>query len=155
LPRLAGWWGHHEKERFQMKKGFVPMPGVDGWQLSNFPVLTGAAHLASLDIFDRAGMAALRRKSLKLTGYLERLLLAMNHHGNAFTIITPADPSSRGCQLSLRMNHLRGLRVFKAITRKGVIADWREPDVIRVAPVPLYNSYVDVYRFAEIFAEAL
>lgn len=155
LPRMAGWWGHREKDRFQMKKGFVPMPGVDGWQLSNFPVLTGAAHLASLDIFDRAGMPALRKKSVQLTGYLELLLRSIPGNEDAFTLITPSDPAARGCQLSILMHPGKGRRVFNAITRKGVIADWREPNVIRVAPVPLYNSFEDVYEFARLFREAL
>lgn len=155
LPRMAGWWGHHEGERFQMKKGFIPMPGVDGWQLSNFPVLTGAAHLASLDLFDKAGIKALRKKSLRLTGYLESLLMEINHQKKAFTLITPLEPERRGCQLSLLMAPGEGHRVFKTITRKGIIADWREPNVIRVAPVPLYNSFEDVYRFAETFDKAL
>lgn len=155
LPRMAGWWGHHEGERFQMKKGFIPMAGVDGWQLSNFPVLTGAAHLASLDLFDRAGMNALRKKSLRLTGYLESLLMEINHRKKAFTVVTPLDPSQRGCQLSLLMAPGEGHRVFKSITRHGVIADWREPNVIRIAPVPLYNTFEDVYRFATIFDKAL
>lgn len=155
LPRMAGWWGHQEKERFQMKKGFIPMPGIDGWQLSNFPVLTGAAHLASLEIFDCTGMVALRKKSVKLTGLLESLLLAIPENEKAFSIITPSDPSARGCQLSILMNSRLGRRVFKNLTRHGVIADWREPDVIRVAPVPLYNSFEEVYQFARLFREAL
>jgi kynureninase len=155
LPRLAGWWGHNEKDRFKMKKGFIAMPGVDGWQLSNFPVLTGAAHLASLEIFSQAGMPALRRKSIQLTGYLRWLLAAIDPDVKHYAIITPDEESSRGCQLSILMNHRNGKRVFDAITRKGVIADWREPDVIRIAPVPLYNTFEDVYRFAGIFAESL
>jgi kynureninase len=155
LPRMAGWWGHQEKVRFQMKKGFIPMPGIDGWQLSNFPVLTGAAHLASLEIFDRTGMVALRKKSVKLTGLLESLLLAIPESEKSFSIITPSDPSARGCQLSILMNSRLGRRVFKNLTRHGVIADWREPDVIRVAPVPLYNSFEEVYQFARLFREAL
>jgi kynureninase len=154
LARMAGWWGHQEKERFKMKKGFTPMAGVDGWQLSNFPVLTGAAHLASLAIFDEAGMKALRAKSLALTAYLEFLLKGIDPTAEKFTIITPTDPASRGCQLSILMKR-NGRKVFDAITSKGVIADWREPDVIRVAPVPLYNSFEDVYRFADILGKAI
>lgn len=152
LPRMAGWWGHAEKERFQMRKGFIPMPGVDGWQLSNFPVFSGAAHLASLEIFNQTSMAALRKKSVALTGYLEFLLrsIASAH----FEIITPSDPAQRGCQLSLLMKS-NGRRIFDRITREGVIADWRAPDVIRVAPVPLYNSFNDVFQFYQIFKEAL
>lgn len=155
LPRMAGWWGHREMDRFKMRSEFIPMPGVDGWQLSNFPVLTGAAHLASLDIFEQAGIVALRKKSVKLTGYLEKLLQAIDPKNEVFTIITPSDPAERGCQLSILMSPTHGLRLFKAISRKGVIADWREPDVIRVAPVPLYNSFEDVYRFAKIFENSL
>lgn len=155
LPRMAGWWGHEERDRFKMKKGFIAMDGVDGWQLSNFPVLTGAAHLASLEIFSEAGMPALRKKSVQLTGYLAYLLDTIDPSGRHYSVITPGDKSARGCQLSILMNHRRGKRVFDAITKQGVIADWREPDVIRVAPVPLYNTYEDVYRFATIFAESL
>ena len=154
LERMAGWWGHNEKERFKMRKGFAPMPGVDGWQLSNFPVLTGAAHLAALAIFDEAGMKALRTKSLALTGYLEFLLKGIDLGGEHFTLLTPHDPSSRGCQLSILMRR-NGRKIFNVITSKGVIADWREPDVIRVAPVPLYNSFEDVYRFVEILGKAI
>ncbi len=155
LPRMAGWWGHQERDRFKMKKGFIAMDGVDGWQLSNFPVLTGAAHLASLEIFSEAGMPALRKKSVQLTGYLAYLLDTIDPSGRHYSVITPSDKSARGCQLSILMNHRRGKRAFDAITKQGVIADWREPDVIRVAPVPLYNTYEDVYRFATIFAESL
>ncbi|MDZ4716591.1 MAG: kynureninase [Cytophagales bacterium] len=154
LPRMAGWWGHREANRFEMKKGFQAMDGVDGWQISNFPVLTGAAHLAALSQFDGAGIKPLRTKSLKLTGYLHYLLRLIDATGKQFTIITPEDPASRGCQLSLLMKQ-KGRAVFQAISRKGVIADWREPNVIRIAPVPLYNSFEDVYRFTEIFARAL
>ncbi len=154
LPRLAGWWGHQEKVRFQMKKGFDPIPGADGWQVSNFPVFSGAAHLASLDIFERATMPALRRKSLLLTGFLEYLLHESDPEGKFFTIITPADPTARGCQLSILMKK-DGKKVFKRLEKEGVITDWREPDVIRVAPVPLYNTFEEVYQFVEIFNHAL
>lgn len=154
LPRLAGWWGHDESQRFQMKKGFVPMPGVDGWQLSNFPVLNGAALLASLELFDKAGMKALRKKSLLLTSYLEFLLLSIDPLQDHFTIITPKDPAQRGCQLSILMKK-DGRKVFNKITHLGVIADWREPNVIRTAPVPLYNTFEDVYQFSAILKGAL
>lgn len=154
LLRLAGWWGHDEANRFKMKKGFHPMPGVDGWQLSNFPVLTGAAHLASLAIFEEAGMKALRAKSLLLTGYLSDLLRALDPEEKKFMMITPSEPSSRGCQISILMKQ-KGRKVFDSITRRGVIADWREPNVIRVAPIPLYNRFADVFHFTEIFADAL
>ncbi|MBX2964219.1 MAG: kynureninase [Cyclobacteriaceae bacterium] len=154
LPRFSGWWGHHEKERFQMKKGFVPMPGVDGWQLSNFPVLAGAAHLASLEIFQEAGIKNLKKKSVQLTGYLEFLLKQIDPENNIFTILTPSNPNERGCQLSIYMKQ-NGKRIFSAITKAGVLADWREPNVIRVAPVPLYNTFEEVYRFSEILKKAI
>ncbi len=155
LTRMAGWWGHRERERFQMKKGFLPMSGVDGWQLSNFPVMNGAAHLASLEIFDEAGIKPLRKKSIALTGYLEFLLEAIEGGQGFFQVITPRDPASRGCQLSILTTGTQGKRIFDRLTRKGVIADWREPNVIRVAPVPLYNTFEDVFRFATLFAHAL
>jgi kynureninase len=154
LPRFAGWWGHTEKDRFQMKKGFIPMPGVDGWQLSNFPVLPGAALLASLEIFQQAGIKNLRKKSVLLTGYLEHLLNELNKTGEYFSILTPKNPNERGCQLSIFMKQ-NGKQVFNALTKAGVIADWREPNVIRVAPVPLYNTFEDVFRFYEIFKRAV
>ena len=154
LPRLAGWWGHHEKDRFQMKKGFIPMPGADGWQLSNFPVLSGAALLASLQVFEKAGIYNLRKKSVLLTGYLEFLLNQITNLRESFSVITPTDPMQRGCQLSIQM-HQNGKSVFQKLTRAGIIADWREPGVIRVAPVPLYNRFEDVFEFVKIFKAAL
>lgn len=154
LPRFAGWWGHNEQERFQMKKGFQPMPGVDGWQLSNFPVLPGAALLASLEIFQQAGIKNLVKKSIQLTEYLEYLLKETDSTGKKFVILTPSEKTERGCQLSIYMKQ-SGKKVFNALTRAGVIADWREPNVIRVAPVPLYNTFEDVFRFGEIFRKAL
>ncbi len=154
LPRFAGWWGHNQKERFKMQKGFKPMEGVDGWQLSNFPVLSGAAQLASLEIFDEVGMSALRKKSLQLTGYLEYLLKSVDHFEDYFSIITPSDKNQRGCQLSILMKK-NGKKVFDRLTKAGVIADWREPDVIRVAPVPLYNTFEEVFLFAQIFTNAI
>lgn len=130
------------------------MVGADGWQLSNFPVLSGAAQLASLQIFDEVGINALRKKSLLLTDYLEFLLKSIESFENYFQIITPSNAKARGCQLSLLMKK-NGKKVFDRITKGGVIADWREPDVIRVAPVPLYNSFEDVFRFSEIFRNAI
>lgn len=153
LPRLAGWWGHDEQARFQMKKEFNPMPGADGWQLSNYPIISGAAHLASLDLFDKAGIKNLRKKSLLLTGFMEYLLKSIPDSDQLFTIITPANADARGCQLSLLMKKA-GKKVFEQITKAGVIADWREPDVIRVAPVPMYNSFEDVFQFVEVFKKA-
>lgn len=154
LPRFAGWWGHNESDRFQMKKGFKPMTGADGWQLSNFPILSGAAHLASLEIFQEAGIKNLRKKSELLTGYLEFLLNEADPKHKTFQLLTPASAKERGCQLSLFMKK-NGKKIFQKLTKGGVIADWREPDVIRVAPVPLYNTFEEVYRFAEIFRKAV
>ncbi|MEO7990042.1 MAG: kynureninase [Chryseolinea sp.] len=154
LPRFAGWWGHNEEERFQMKKGFKPMAGADGWQLSNVPIFQSAAHLASLEIFKQAGIKNLRTKSILLTGYLEFLLNEIDSSKKQFTIITPQNPDERGCQLSILMKQ-NGRKVFDRITKAGVIADWREPDVIRIAPVPLYNSFEDVFVFTQIFKRSL
>ena len=150
LPRFAGWWGHNEKERFEMKKGFQPIEGIDGWQLSNVPILTGAAHLASLQIFKEAGMKNLRKKSLLLTGFLEFLLNEIDPSKKHFEILTPSHPAERGCQLSIFIKR-DGKKIFDKLTKAGVIADWREPNVIRVAPTPLYNSFEEVWRFAEVF----
>lgn len=150
LPRFAGWWGHDEKERFLMRKGYIPMQGADGWQISNAQVFASAAHLASLEIFDEAGIDRLRAKSLQLTAYLEYLLRQKDPDSQLFKIITPTDPAQRGCQLSLLMQR-DGKAIFDHLSQNGVIADWREPNVIRVAPVPLYNSFVDVYRLAGMF----
>lgn len=154
LPRFAGWWGHNQKERFAMKKGFHGMTGADGWQLSNHPVLQGAAHLASLEIIHEAGMKALRKKSVQLTGYLEFWLNTIDPENHYYKLLTPANPNERGCQLSLFMIQ-NGKKVFERLAGAGVIADWREPNVMRLAPVPLYNSFEDVFRFAEIFIKAL
>lgn len=147
--RLAGWWGHDKSSRFMMEPDFIPIPTAESWQMSNAPVLSMAAHKASLDIFDEAGMPQLIAKSKKLTGYLNDLLLeilALSEHKGLFSIITPA---ARGCQLSL-LFHRDGKAVFNYLNDQGVIADWREPNVIRIAPAPLYNTYTDVLRFAEI-----
>jgi len=154
LNRFAGWWGHNESERFLMKKGFKPMPGADGWQLSNVNVISTAAHLASLEIFDEVGMDALRVKSLKLTGYMEFLVNELSGEDQVFEIITPSNPAERGCQLSI-FCHKNGKLLFDALTQEGVISDWREPNVIRVAPVPLYNTFEDVYHFTRILRESL
>ena len=154
LPRLAGWWGHDEKERFLMKKGFNAMKGVDGWQLSNHPILLGAAHLAALEIFEEAGMKNVRRKSEQLTGYLEFILNSMDPRHEVYQQLTPADPKARGCQLSLFMKR-DGRKIFNRLLKGGVIADWREPDVIRLAPVPLYNTFEEVFRFGRCFGKAL
>ncbi len=154
LIRLAGWWGHQEKDRFMMKKGFIPMPGADGWQLSNFPVMAGAVHLASLEIFEEAGIRNLRKKSVQLTGFLEFLLKSIKQNSDYFTIITSRHPDERGCQLSILIKK-NGKKIFDSISQAGVMADWREPDVIRVAPVPLYNTYEEVFQFVGILTKAL
>jgi kynureninase len=149
LVRLAGWWGHDPSDRFQMKKGFRPMAGAGGWQLSNAQIFPMAIHRVSLDLVDRAGgMAALRRKSELLTGYLEFLINELRLPKARLEIITPADPAQRGCQLSLLV-HERGRELFDFLAARGIIADWREPNVIRLAPVPLYNSFEDVRRAGE------
>lgn len=154
LPRFAGWWGHDEGQRFLMEKGFVPMYGVDGWQLSNSDVLGLAAHQASLDVFQEAGMENLRQKSEALTGYLEFLIEKISGESGVLEIITPKDPAQRGCQLSLHI-HRGGKDVFDEWYNHGVVGDWRNPNVIRLAPTPLYNSFMDVFRFAQILEQSL
>ncbi|WP_046244445.1 kynureninase [Hymenobacter terrenus] len=152
LVRLAGWWGHDPSDRFQMKKGFRPMAGAAGWQLSNAQIFPMAIHRASLDIVDRAGgMAALRRKSERLTEQLETLIRELALPSAQLEIITPADPAQRGCQLSVLV-HQRGRELFDFLASQGIIADWREPNVIRLAPVPLYNSFEDVHRVGKALA---
>ncbi len=149
IPRFAGWWGHDENERFQMKKGFKPMRGAAGWQLSNAQIFSFAAHKASLDIFDQAGMDALRTKSLQLTAYLEQVLTEAQSDRSQYRIITPSNPAARGCQLSL-LTDQRGKALFEYLSENGVVADWREPNVIRFAPVPLYSSFEDVWRLGKL-----
>lgn len=157
LPRFAGWWGYEKDTRFQMEAGFKPMKGAEGWQLSNAPVLGMAAHLASLDVFDEVGMKKLRAKSEQLTAYLEEIIQDISNRYQdqcSFEIITPKDKSQRGAQLSI-LAHGRGKAMFESLTKQGVIADWREPNVIRIAPVPLYNSFTDIYRFGECLEKAI
>ncbi len=152
LPRFAGWWGHDKETRFLMDDEFVPIKGAEGWQLSNPPIFQLAALRASLDIFEEAGMKNLREKSVKLTNYLEFLLSEINDE--RISIITPKNESERGCQLSIRVKDA-DKNLYNEITKRGVIGDWREPDVIRVAPVPLYNSFADVWKFAETLKNCL
>jgi kynureninase len=151
LPRFSGWWGHDEAARFQMEPDFRPIPGAEGWQISNPPIMALAPLRASMEIFSEAGMDRLRAKSVTLTAYMEFLLdqLPSSHA----SIITPRDPSRRGAQLSIRIPR-NGRALCAALAAEGVIGDWREPDVFRVAAVPLYNSYLDVYRFAQRFAQS-
>lgn len=148
IPRFSGWWGHDKTTRFKMGPEFKAIPSAEGWQLSNPPILALAPLLASLEIFDSAGMPTLREKSLQLTGYLAFLL--QQRLPEQIRIVTPLEPAQRGCQLSLRVSSGDGRAVFQALEDNGVTCDWREPDAIRVAPVPLYNSYMDVYRFVDI-----
>ena len=151
LPRFAGWWGHNKERRFKMEKGFNPIPTAEGWQLSNAPVLSMAVHKASLDIFDDAGIEQLHQKRKSLAGYLHFVLHEINDRQpeKVLEIITPAGENERGCQVSILMLK-DGKMIFDELTKQGVFADWREPNVIRVAPVPLYNSFEDIYRFGEI-----
>ncbi len=141
IVRFAGWWGHDEKERFLMKKGFKPMEGAAGWQLSNAQIFPMAIHKASLEIFAEAGIENLRAKSEKLTGFLEFILQDFKEY---LTIITPNDPKQRGCQLSIIVKE-NGKALFDYLCSQNIIPDWREPDVIRMSPVPLYNSFEDVF----------
>jgi len=147
-PRFAGWWGHDKTTRFKMGPQFVAIPGAEGWQLSNPPILALAPLRVSLDIFQQAGIENLRKKSIKLTAYLETLI--KQELQNTLSIATPENPDQRGCQLSLRVNAGReqGRALFEALSAQGIIGDWREPDVIRISPTPLYNNYSDVLRFA-------
>jgi kynureninase len=150
LPRLAGWWGHDPEARFQMRPGFQPAPGAEGWQLSNAQIFPLALHRAALALVDEAGgIEVLRAKSEQLTGYLDELLRGLDLPTDVLEIITPADPAQRGCQLSLLATR-NGRALFDALTQEGIVADWREPNVIRIAPVPLYNSFEDVWRFADV-----
>jgi len=153
--RLAGWWGHEGATRFRMAPGFVPSEGADGWQLSNPPILSAAPLLASLALFEEAGMEALRRKSLAQGALLLEGLDA--HFADALQLVTPREPARRGCQLSLRVlaGAAAGRRLFAALEADGVVADWREPDIIRVAPVPLYNRYADVVALLQALRRAL
>lgn len=153
LPRFAGWWGTPPDDRFLMKKGFQPDYGADGWQLSNAPVLAMAVQNISLDIYNEAGRDRLIHKQKDLTAYLEFVLNDISARAESinFEIITPKE---RGSQLSI-LTHGSGKALFNKISEKGVVADWREPNVIRIAPVPLYNSFTDVYRFGQIIEESL
>lgn len=152
IPRFEGWWGHDKETRFLMGDTFQPMPTAEAWQLSNAPVFSMTPLLASLELFAAIGMTKLTRKSNLLTSYMEYLLLEIDT--DRIRIITPSTPADRGCQLSIQVKN-GNKDLFDTITQKGVIADWREPDVIRVAPVPLYNSFEDVYQFVQILKESL
>ncbi|WP_304132489.1 kynureninase [Mesonia mobilis] len=146
LKRFTGWWGHNKQTRFNMRHEFDPIPGAEGWQLSNPPILSLAAIRASLAIFDEAGFENIRAKSVKITNYLEYLLKEIE--GDQIEIITPQNPEERGCQLSIKVKNANKA-LFDKLMAAGVISDWREPNVIRVAPAPLYNSFEDVYKMVE------
>lgn len=152
LPRFTGWWGHNKTTRFNMRHDFDPIPGAEGWQLSNPPILSMAAIRASLDLFHRASMTRLRAKSIKLTGYLEYLIDDLS--SDKIRVITPRNPLERGCQLSLQIKDSNKL-LHDALTERGVVCDWREPDVIRVAPTPMYNSFEDVFQFVKHLKEVV
>jgi kynureninase len=155
LPRFAGWWGHDAAVRFQMGPEFTPIAGAQGWQISNPPVLSAAPLLASLDVFRRAGMRRLREKSIALTGYLQHLV--DTRLKGLVEVVTPDAPAERGCQLSLRIvrSPAAARRCHDHLSAAGIVADWREPDVLRLAPVPLYNSYGDVLAAAEALSQAI
>jgi kynureninase len=152
LQRFAGWWGHDQDSRFRMGPDFQAMRGAEGWQLSNPSILSMAALRASMDVFDEAGMERLRGKSVRLTGYMEGLL--QECASEMFTIITPRDTQKRGAQLSLRITKA-DRALCDTLVKQGVLCDWREPDILRIAPVPLYNSFCDVHSFVKSFARAL
>lgn len=152
LPRFTGWWGHNKETRFKMRDDFEPIYGAEGWQLSNPPILSMAAVKASLELFNEAGFHNLRNKSIQLTNYLEFLLTQIN--SDRISIITPTQSNQRGCQLSLAVKNA-DKSLFESISARGVIADWREPDVIRIAPVPLYNNYEDCWKFVNILKEEM
>ena len=149
-PRFTGWWGHNKNTRFEMGPDFDAIQTAEGWQISNAPVMGMAPLLASMEIFDEVGMAAIRLKSEKLTGFLEYLI---TENLPAVTIITPANPAERGCQLSLVAPG--GNNTFNKLSKKGVVCDWRKPDVIRVAPHPLFNCYTEVYDFVELLKHSI
>jgi kynureninase len=154
-PRFAGWWGHNKADRFLYDPNFDPIDGAQGWQISNPPILSTAPLLASLEIFQRAGMPALRKKSIALTGFMQRLI--EQRLPQLVEIITPSAAQQRGCQLSLRIARpaAEAKRCQQQLNAAGVVGDWREPDVLRLAPIPLYNSFADVFAATDILALAL
>ena len=155
LPRFAGWWGHNKERRFKMEPNFDPVQGADGWQISNLPILSLAPYLASVELFAEIGMEALIAKRNTITSYLEFVLHEIDREvkGN-FEIITPSKPTERGCQLSVFL-HGEGRSLFDYLMKNGVIVDWREPNVIRLAPVPLYTSFEDIYHFGQILKRGI
>lgn len=152
VPRLAGWWGQKMDSRFGMREDFDAMPGAEGWQISNIPIVGLAAIKASLHLFEQAGMPALEKKSQRLTGYLEFLLQEIR--SPRLKIITPSDPAQRGCQLSVLVRP-EGKKIFEALSLAGVVCDWRDPDVIRMAPVPLYNTFEEVFKVGHLLQKLM
>jgi kynureninase len=147
--RLSGWWGHEPQTRFQMLPDFRPAVGAAGWAVSNPPIFSAAPLLASLEMFRAADIGELRAKSMRLTAYAARML--RERAGNDIHVITPDAPGERGCQLSLRVRGgpRRGRRIFDALGDHGIICDWREPDIIRIAPAPLYNRFMDIFELVD------
>lgn len=155
LPRFAGWWGHNKERRFKMEPTFDPVQGANGWQISNLPILTLAPYLASVEMFDEIGMDALIEKRDKITSYLEFILSEIDKEvDSTFEIITPKNPAERASQLSVFL-HGEGRSLFDYLMQNGVITDWREPNVIRLAPVPLYCSFEDMYEFGQILKQGI
>ena len=155
IRRLEGWWGHDAESRFKMDPKFVPMPSAEAWQMSNAPVLNMAVHQVSLDLFLEAGMDTLVERSRRLTAYLETLVgIVAERTGAHLEILTPSATKARGCQLSV-VAHGYGRTLFDHLMAHGVIVDWREPAVIRMAPVPLYNSFEDLARFGHVLEAGL
>lgn len=155
LPRFAGWWGHNKERRFKMEPGFNPVIGADGWQISNLPVLSLAPYLASVEMFAEIGMESLIEKRDRITSYLEFILHEISKEvDGTFEIITPQNPSERASQLSVFF-HGEGRPLFDYLMKNGVVTDWREPNVIRFAPVPLYCSFEDMYEFGQILKQGI
>ena len=155
LPRFAGWWGHNKERRFKMEPTFDPVHGADGWQVSNLPILTLAPYLASVELFAEIGMEKLIAKRNQITSYLEFILHEIDKEvDSTFEIITPLNQEERACQLSVFL-HGEGRSLFDYLMKNGVITDWREPNVIRLAPVPLYTSYEDMYQFGQILKKGI
>lgn len=155
LPRFAGWWGHNKERRFKMEQKFDPIHSADGWQISNLPILSLAPYLASVEMFDEIGMDALIQKRDTITSYLEFILHEIDKEVNStFEIITPTNPDERACQLSVLL-HGEGRSLFDFLMKNGVVTDWREPNVIRLAPIPLYCSFEDMYEFGQILKRGI
>jgi kynureninase len=156
LPRFAGWWGHNKERRFKMEPKFDPVRGAEGWQISNLPILSLAPYLASVEMFAEVGMAKLITKRNLITSYLEFILheIANEIEGANFEIITPSNQEERGCQLSVYL-HGQGRELFERLMKNGVITDWREPNVIRLAPAPFYCSFEDMYEFGQLLKQLI